>query len=241
MRWPEKTFSLVILLGGTLAYGAGPTIRVSMAPAEIINDGLSKLTIDVDTPSELNGAILEVTSPVGFSVLPQNKITLPVFNTAYKETGFSLKRTGSTAPIGQAKVSVRLLPDANSHLSPAFGEVQFNYKERISNCAYIVWGIIGIIIGYGIRLVLKAQQSVPVPLPAPAPPAPPPGGPVTRFVTRYYYPVDGALTLIIGLLALLVLLKDNHVPDTTLYWYSALGAGVALGALTNSELITKVR
>jgi len=240
VRYLAKTFSLLILLGGP-AYGAGPTVRVSMAPAEVINDGLSKLTIDIDTPSELNGAILEVTSPVGFSVLPQNKITLPVFNTTYRETGFSLKRTGSSTPIGQAKVSVRLFPDANSHLSPAFGDIQFNYKERISNCAYIAWGLLGIIIGYAIRLVLKAQQAVPAPLPAPAPPAPPAWGPITRFVTKYYYPVDGTLTVIIGLLALLVLLKDNHVPDTTLYWYSALGAGVALGALTNSELITKVR
>jgi hypothetical protein len=241
MKRLAKTLSLLIFLGGTATYGAGPTVRVSMAPAEIINDGLSKLTIDIDTPSELNGAILEVTPPVGFSVLPQNKITLPVFNTTYKETGFSLKRTGSSAIIGQAKVSVHLSPDANSHLSPAFGEIQFNYKERISNCSYIVWGLIAIIIGYGIRLILKAQQAVPAPLPAPALPAPPPGGPITRFVTKYYYPVDCTLTVIIGILALLVLLKDNHVPDTTLYWYSALGAGVALGALTNSELITKVR
>jgi hypothetical protein len=238
-----RVLALIILMGGLAAHGSAPTVRVSMAPNEIVNDGISKLTIDIDTPSELNGAVLEITPPVGFAVLPQNKITLPVFNGAYRETGFSLKRTGSSALIGPTKLNVRLLPDANSHLSPAFGEVQFSYKERISVCAYLAWGLLGIVVGYLIRIIIKAQQSVPAPLPAPDPnaPQPPPPGPITRFVAKYYYGVDGGLTVVLGLLALLLLLKDNHVPDTALYWYTALGAGVALGALTNSELITRVK
>lgn len=231
-----------ILLGSSLAYGAEPTVHVRLEPGDIENGRPSNMIVEIDAIQPMSGAVLEVTPPVGFVVTPSSKLDLPAFDAHLRETRLSLKRADSSAPIGPATVYAHLFQDAKSQHALAEGSVQFKYLERISVCVYLSWGVIGIFIGYGIRLIIRVQQTVPAPAPAPPEgPVPPAPGKITQFVTNHYYLVDCSLTVVIGFLALLVLLKDNHVPDTGLYWYAALGSGVALGALTNSELITKVR
>jgi hypothetical protein len=66
-------------------------------------------------------------------------------------------------------------------------------------------------------------------------------GPITGFVMRHYYTVDGTVTLVLGILALLGLSAHGRPPESTAWWGAALTLGVGLGLLTNSELITKVR
>jgi hypothetical protein len=39
---------------------------------------------------------------------------------------------------------------------------------------------------------------------------------------------------------MLALIKNGHPHDSAAQWYGALIGGVALGLLTNSELITKI-
>jgi 4-amino-4-deoxy-L-arabinose transferase-like glycosyltransferase len=60
-------------------------------------------------------------------------------------------------------------------------------------------------------------------------------GPITRFVQKNYYLVDCSVTLVVGLLSLTLLIKNNHAPDSGFYWYTAFGAGIGLGLLTNSD------
>jgi len=244
MKCLKHVLGVSVFLTASLAHGAEPVVRVHVEPQDIVNESSVLLVVEIDTTQPLNAAILEVTPPVGFVVTPQNKLALPAFDAHLRLTQLWLKRMNSSTPIGTSTVHVHLFQDAVNPRALVDSSIQFKYYERISVCAYLSWGILGIVLGYLIRLIIKAQQSVPAPAPAPpgpAIPAPPAPGPITRFVTKYYYPVDGALTVLIGFLALLVLLKDHHAPDNVLYWYSALGSGVALGALTNSELITKVR
>jgi hypothetical protein len=244
MKCLRHVLGVSFFLAASLAHAADPVMRVHLEPQDIVNESSVLLVVEIDTMQPLSAAVLEVTPPVGFVVTPQNKLTLPAFDAHLRLTQFWLNRTNSFTPIGTPTVHVHLFQNAANAHALVDSSIQFKYYERISVCAYLGWGILGIVLGYLIRLIIKAQQSVPVPSPAPenpAVPAPPPPGPITRFITKYYYPVDGALTVLIGFLALLVLLKDHHAPDNVLYWYSALGSGVALGALTNSELITKVR
>lgn len=66
-------------------------------------------------------------------------------------------------------------------------------------------------------------------------------GPITRFVKDHYCQVDFAVTVALGAAALIALIKDGHPPESASAWYSALILGLGLGALTNSELITKQR
>lgn len=112
------------------------------------------------------------------------------------------------------------------------------YTPTISLGRYLLVGLAGVLIGYAIRLLVKVLSTVPPPALAPTPAGS--AGPVTTFVTRHYYAVDCAVTLTLGLLVLIFFIKDGHPPDAGIQWYGALGIGVGLGLLTNSELVTKL-
>jgi hypothetical protein len=45
----------------------------------------------------------------------------------------------------------------------------------------------------------------------------------------------------LGGLAMTVLIKDSHLPDSATTWYGALLFGLGLDTLTNSDLITRIR
>jgi len=118
-----------------------------------------------------------------------------------------------------------------------------NYIPEVPLAAYFGFGLVGIFLGYWLRLFVKILSSTTPPQPAPIaagnPPANP--GPFTSFVMKHYYAVDLSVTIAIGFLILVSLIKDGNPPDNALAWYSAVAMGVGLGLLTNSELITKLR
>ena len=53
--------------------------------------------------------------------------------------------------------------------------------------------------------------------------------------------MDFQVTQLLGFVFLASLVKDNHAPDTGMYWYSSLVLGFGIGLLTNSDLIMRLR
>lgn len=230
------------LVGQNVAVAEQPAtlLKAHLEPSDVVNQEAVQLLVEVQSTQLATNLRLEVTPPPGFQAKPTTPITLPSFQGHYTVPTISIQRSNGPMSIGQRTLMVRVLSgDDKASTALAETSVPFAYKSRISIPFYLFAGGLGILMGYGLRLLIKVLQAVPTPSPAPVPgPAP---GPITAFVQKNYYLVDCGVTMAVGLLSLTILLKDNHVPESGLYWYSALGAGVALGLLTNSELLSKLR
>jgi len=139
---------------------------------------------------------------------------------------------------------VAFVSDKNGQLAAV--TCALKYGPGLSLWNYFVIGVLGIAIGYSARLVVDSLNALPKPvLPAAVAAGGGGGAPdlgwVSTFIKTHYYLMDFLVTLILGFLALVALVKDNHAPDSGLYWYSALGLGFGIGLLTNSDLITRLR
>jgi hypothetical protein len=119
--------------------------------------------------------------------------------------------------------------------------VPIDVVRTLGLAPYFWLGLIGVFVGWLLRIVLFAQSRVPVPNPAPVADTADTGGKITRFVEKHYYAVDMGLALTLGALALLALATDGNPPERTDSKVTAFVFGVALGALTNSELLLKFR
>jgi hypothetical protein len=104
---------------------------------------------------------------------------------------------------------------------------------------YFWMGIAGVLTGWSLRVLLFAQSKVTPPNPEPMIASS--EGVITRFIGKHYYFVDAVLTVTLGGLVLLALVTDGCPPDTADSSIAAYLMGVALGALTNSELLLKIR
>jgi hypothetical protein len=107
---------------------------------------------------------------------------------------------------------------------------------------YLLIGVGGVLLGWVLRLLLQAQAKVPAPSPVPVADGDSDSpGPITRFIMKYYYQFDAAITAVLGFLALLALVTNGHPPDTAGVWYAALLLGVGLGLLANTDLVLRIR
>ncbi|HWG19217.1 MAG TPA: hypothetical protein VG225_01720 [Terracidiphilus sp.] len=213
-------------------------MKARLEPGDAVNDAPVRIFVELQSSQPATGLVLECISPPGFEVTPRN-VALPEFQKQFTSSAFTLRRSGKTAEVGQQNTLIVRVLSADQKAAIAEASVSFSYVKRIPIWEYLLLGFFGIALGYAIRLLIKVLQTVPAPALAPDPNAPQPGT-ITQWVQKHYYFVDCSVTLVIGLLSLTLLLKNDHVPDSGLYWYSALGAGVALGLLANSELVSKL-
>jgi hypothetical protein len=146
---------------------------------------------------------------------------------------YRLLATVSTAPAPNVTVDSAPMVAGDSIIQQSDFDVE--YIPAIPIVQYLLWGLLGVAVGYGIRLLVKVLSKIPEPIPLAND-----DGPITKFVKKYYFLVDCLVTLVLGLFVLLYLIKDGHVPDSAAYWYGAVVTGVGLGLLTNSELIVKL-
>jgi hypothetical protein len=116
--------------------------------------------------------------------------------------------------------------------------IPIDVVRSVSISRYVVMGLVGVFTGWVLRVLLFAQSQVAKPNPSPDGR---PEGRITQFIKNHYYLVDGLLTATLGLIALLALVQDGAPPNTVDSSISAYLIGTALGALTNSELLLKVR
>jgi hypothetical protein len=57
---------------------------------------------------------------------------------------------------------------------------------------------------------------------------------------KHHYLLDGALTLILSFIVLVYLISGDRPPDSACTWYGAIVGGVALGFLSNAQLMSKI-
>jgi hypothetical protein len=218
-----------------------PSISAEVTPSELSLNASATLTVTVDCPTSTQEQTLEVFPPPGFTVSPK---TYSLGSSAgHKTRQFEVQGPRTYVASASWKFVV-LLSDKNGELASL--SQPFIYRSGISLIPYFVLGLLGIGTGYLARLVVDSLNSLPKPV-LPAAAAAPAGGGIpnlgwfTEFMKENYYLMDFGVTVVLGFLALTALVKDNHPPESAMYWYSALGLGFGIGLLTNSDLVTRLR
>jgi hypothetical protein len=232
---------LVISATRARAEDAKPTIHVDLAPSQLAVNTLATLTATVNCPVATQEQTLQIFAPPGFTVSPSS-FQLGS-GSGVKTRQFQIQTPHTYLPKANWEIVI-LLSDKNGDL--ASSSYPFDYGAGISVPMYFLIGVLGIAMGYIARLVVDSLNSLPKPVIVASAVAPSGGvvpdlGWFTDFIRHHYYLMDFFVTLLLGFLALVALVKDNHAPDSGLYWYSALGLGFGIGLLTNSDLITRLR
>jgi hypothetical protein len=255
---------MLLALGASADEALAQSVRLThyLRPEGAIRRGPTQLVLTVDAARAPTGGALTVIVPAGFTVrelrasgVDSARSSGPASTTARVDLGVFVARTSKAFEIepnadrlqrGKYRViasvhgdSILTSGSSGTEVILATDEFDVDYAPSISIPKYLVIGLLGVFIGWVIRLLVKVRDSIQPPPLAPVPGATTPG-PVTRFVTRYYYWVDAGVTLAIALFVLVFLIKDGFPPEGASQWYSALGTGAGLGFLTNSELITKL-
>jgi hypothetical protein len=249
-----------------LAFSAGVAAAQSVKiTSALIPDGTlrrapAQLVVTTESAQPLTGATLKVTAPQGFA------ITSPGGAAAVDPSG----STVLSLPLGS--FAGRISRTVNVHINEATAPGQYQLlfdviaaavagvptttlvHESIAVTAapeqpilqYFGWGLLGIVIGYALRVAIKVQATITPPAlvqEAPASGQPTPTKPhwIRVLITKYYYGVDMGVTVVLGGAAMVLLLKNGHLPDGGATWYGALVLGLGLGLLTNSDLITRFK
>jgi hypothetical protein len=258
----------------------GVTVRATttLTPDGVVRNAPVQVTVTLDASAPVVGATLVVVAPLGVTLRTADgagtrtsvrqtvgasadvvTIALPEFDRRLVRT-FTMQAAGAGDVRGAYRVMVEVTgkDGAGRNVLLAQDAVAVTLAPTVPVERYLLLGIVGILFGFGVRLVMKARDSIPVaqqPLPAPpAFPAAPAAqaapvndgttlGPIGTWLASkpaHFYSVDCLVTLVLGFGALLALLSAGHVPDTAAQWYGALLLGFALGLLTNSELVTRL-
>lgn len=230
--------SFLIFLLPTSLVAEQPVIIPGEIPANVLGGRAAQMAITVKGAPA--GSVLSLTVPEGFKAEPSS-VTIPARQGEYlwtpkltppsRNTVLEKGRIWIELTLQEAGKPIQLL-DRRSLL--------FDYHPGVDLRSFILLGLLGIAIGYLVRLFIKILSEVPTPSPSPVAGEQSPG-PLTRFVQRHYYSVDFSVTLVIGFLALVTMIADGRPPQNASWWYSALAVGVGLGLLTNSELVVKIR
>lgn len=235
--------ALVLSMGERLdADASKPAIHAELTPSQLQFNSTASLTVTADLPSTTEEQTLEVTPPPGFTVSPKS-YQLGT-SAGAKTRQFEVQTPRAYIAPANWRFFI-LLSTRNSELASL--SVPFPYRSGIPLYQYFLLGVLGIGVGYFARLVVDSLNALPKPvLPvaaaaAPNAPQAPDLGWFTVFIRGHYYFMDFAVTLVLGFLALTALVKDNHAPDSGMYWYSALSLGFGIGLLTNSDLVTRLR
>ena len=248
--------------GGSAAPPLKVTLTLQVSPEATFRRQPLVLTSVIEATPSLSGAWLALDIPPGLRVL---KVSTPdsvlaklpsgaVGGTTSRQTmalptfsgrltlSYLLGSTDVDLARGQYPLNVQLTRDSagvTAVLASATSTVSIRPEQSLA--AYLGLGALGILLGYLLRLLIKVLSTTTAPAPDPPKGPAPVLGPIGRFVAAHYYKVDCLVTVVLGLAALLILVREGRLPDNGAVWYGALLMGLGLGLLTNSELITKLR
>ncbi len=222
------------------------TFSTKLIPKQVIGNRPAQLFVTTKTESSAP-LRLTITPPTGFTADPSS---LDVGNTgAPMETTKVItirRRLNTPYSTGSMAILVSLSQaSAGKPADVASQLLEFDATPLLSLKEYFALGLIGLLLGYTIRVfVLALTQNTPTARAQAlaqfqqANATPPPW--IRRIVVKYYYAVDFAVTVLIGFLVLVSLMQNGQPPQTSPFWHNAFGLGVGLGFLTNSELLTKI-
>jgi hypothetical protein len=240
MRWGARllaaaTLSAVAGDAGAEVFPASLTCEV--IPQRIVGEGSGQVLITIASSGRVEGLRARLVAPPGFIVEPAEFVFDSIAGTLIKTA--NLRPVGGEARRGEQPILVEATRRDSAEKATAIARANFTYEPQISMSLYLLLGLLGVIVGYGLRFLQKILSSVPAPSPAPEELVVS-SGPITQWVARNYYFVDFSVTVALGFLALLYLAQTGSPPEAASYWPGALTFGVGLGALTNSELFTKL-
>jgi hypothetical protein len=235
---------------------APTTISGTFTPASFKGPEEAIFDLVVRSP-HLAGTTIVLNAPAGFKLDPQSfNVPVGFVESEYRNL-VKVSPTGDEPGRGRL-LTIQLKKTGAPPTAPPLGsgEVPFEYAPLLGVRRYLLVGLLGIILGYMARAATKLLSSSKPPdhevarfklqeqrtaaLAANAPPAATPSA-AHVAVFRYWYALDFMVTVLLGGLVLVATMKDGLPPITASYWHAALTAGFALGLLTNSELLTKVK
>jgi hypothetical protein len=238
------TFAVVLalaLVSPRAAAALSSPLSVALEPLSLSGSGSIELLCTVIVPADAKTCTIEVQPPLGFRAEPR---TITITGAA---PGVQIVRRITLTPSdtfqkkGSKTVLVDLLATGPNGALPTGVSTQsktFTYTNpRLDVVQYLWIGGFGIILGYIARFLINLLKTIPAPAPFVDATA---AGRITTFVQKHYYWVDGGITLALGLLILIGFIRNELPPDAAAYWYGALILGVGVGALTNSELLTRL-
>jgi hypothetical protein len=215
-------------------------LNLQLTPQSVKDQSSSQLVLTVECSEKLTGLAITVVAPPGFKADPQST-SLAQCAGKMTQTGL-IKAVDSDIRPSQAYVlhAQALVTGAGPNQNLVTDQaLTFAYvTSQISLGLYFALGVLGILIGWGLKILIKVLAAVPAPTPAPEAAG---VGPITAFVQKHYYLVDASVTLALGFFALVALTQGNRPPQTGAFWYSALAVGASLGLLANSDLLVKLK
>lgn len=236
--------SAFVFCAARTSYADAPqtAIHTELTPPQLRFNSTASLTVTAECPATTEEQTLEVTPPPGFTVSPKSYQLGMTAGTKTRQFEVQTPRTYIVPADWRFFI---LLSTRNTEVASI--SAAFPYNSGIPLYEYFLLGLLGIAVGYLARLVVDSLNALPKPMLPLAAAVLPGGTPApnlgrfTIFIRDHYYFMDFAVTFVLGFLALAALVKDNHAPDTGMYWYSSLGLGFGIGLLTNSDLVTRLR
>jgi len=149
-----------------------------------------------------------------------------------------LKANDAKQPSGSQKDLIVELSATTTSASPSLAgsaTAKFDYENGCQSVAsYLLYGTLGALIGYLIRLLVAYQQGATPPQVVVA------LGETPSTVDKNHYWLDGGLTLLLSFIVLVYLINGGRPPEVACTWYGSIVAGVALGFLSNAQLMSKL-
>jgi hypothetical protein len=230
----------IVLWGVCAAQSQQPTVTLELIPNGVLDHRQAQLYITIESPQELNNAVLDVHASTDFKISPST-ITLPsVSRSVIENVSVTLINPDLLAGDQALTVTLSQPSDPATRKILVSKLIKFSYTPEISLWIFFFFAAVGVVIGYWVRLVVKVLGSIEPPSAAPVPPGPQPG-PITAFVKAHYYLVDFLVTLIIAFIVLATFIQGGRPPQSGATWYGALASGVGIGLFTNSELLTRLK
>lgn len=232
-------FTMLLIATAPSAFAQERRPSLEMRPEASFTDAeLAQVIITVNGGAVTN-ATLSLEPPPGFKVEPQSfQLTgsTPIRRMA------ALQRVDSGVASGNRRLLARLV-EGTSPPTATDTALEFTFTNTtIATSEYLLLGLLGVMVGYLIKLVMKVFSAIPAPpLENLQPNADPVAdGPITRFIKARYYTADFLLTLAVGALVLLANLA-GAAPQPGTQWPSAIVFGVGIGVLANNDLIARLK
>jgi hypothetical protein len=237
LRRYALAFAVVLIASAPSAFAQDRRLALEMRPAASVTDAqIGQVIVTVDGGA-LTNATLALEPPPGFKVEPQS---FQLTGQASIRRMAVLQRVDAGVASGNRQLLARL-SEGTSPPTVTDTALEFTFTNTtIATSTYLLLGLLGVIVGYLIKLVMKVFSAIPVPplvqLNADAVTE----GPITRFIKAHYYTADFLLTLAVGALLLLANLAGAAPPPGT-QWPSAIVFGVGIGVLANNDLIARLK
>jgi hypothetical protein len=239
-------------------------LRTRVLPSTIVGNDPAQLVCTVFLPADTTSTRLVISMPaeiVPSGSLPDRtpgtsgrnaptSLTIPIQPTpsaASYSLAFAMAPGNSAR--GERVIVVDLVdgPPDNPRMLQS-QEVSITLRPELRLFVFLLIGGLGILIGYALRLAIRSTSRVPAPaFGQPRDDVQALGGGdgwLTRTIRNHplaYLLVDGLVTLLLGLGAMLAMMTNDRLPDAGTTWHGTLLLGAGLGLLANSELVTRLK